>query len=387
MLIGIAGKANVGKTSFFSAATLISAEISNRPFTTIKPNTGVAYLRAACACKKLSVTCTPKTKCINGTRFIPVRLIDVAGLVPDAHLGKGLGNQFLSDAVQADALIHVVDISGSTDIQGNACAAGQHDPGEDVTFFEKELDYWMLGIARKALTPRVTPKEKELIALLSTQLSGLGIAASAVTEAFHATQPDITSEPGMLSFVSFLRKKAKPMLIAANKIDVHGADALFERLASAHDIPAVPCSAEAELALRRAAEKGIIRYVPGDSGFAIVKDTDEKQKKALDFIRSVLQRYGSTGVQQALEKTVFELLGMTVAYPVENEHKLSDKNGAVLPDAFLMKRGATALDLAYAVHEDIGKKFIAAVDCRTHKTVSSSYELKDGDVLSIKAGR
>jgi ribosome-binding ATPase YchF (GTP1/OBG family) len=313
---------------------------------------------------------------------VPIKIIDIAGLVPDAHLGKGLGNQFLSDIMEAQAIIHVVDASGGTDINGNAVAPGTHDPREDVNFFTKELDYWILSIIKKMIKSRVELKKEDFIQLLSKQLSGLGIKPEDVDYAVSKTNLKSNSDDSkFLEFIEILRQKSKPIVVAANKADVPEAE---KNLGIG-----IPCSAEAEYALRRAAERGIVDYLPGDSDFKIIDENiDEKQKKALEFIHdNVLKKLGSTGVQNVIDKTVFSLLNMIVVYPVENETRLTDKKGNILPDAHLMKRGSTALDLAYRVHEDIGKKFIAAVNCKNGKHVSASYELQDGDVISIKAGR
>jgi len=373
----------------FSAMTLIDAEISNRIFTTIRPNVGVAYARAECPCKKLGVKCSPKnSKCVDGTRLVPIKLIDVAGLVPDAHKGRGLGNQFLSDIMEASAIIHVVDISGSTDSDGNPVPRGSHDPAEDIAFFKKEIDYWIVGILRKNWETiiRKSPHEK-FEDLVHRQLSGLGISRENIVQAMNKSPISASSgENELLAFIEILRKTSKPIIIAANKIDVPGADDIYRRLKM--DEKNVACSAEAELALRRASQHGLVIYLPGSSDFEITNEMDEKHKNALNFIKdNVLKKYGSTGVQQLLDSAVFDLLGMIVVYPVEDEHKLTDKSGNILPDAHLIKKGSTALDLAFRVHEDIGKKFIAAVDARTGKHVSASYELKNGDIISIRAGK
>ena len=105
MQIGLLGKANVGKSTFFSAATQTKVATGNFPFTTIDPNVGVAHVRKPCACTHFELGLCGN--CKEGTRLIPINLIDVAGLVPGAHEGKGLGNKFLDDARQADALVHV----------------------------------------------------------------------------------------------------------------------------------------------------------------------------------------------------------------------------------------------------------------------------------------
>jgi len=146
--IGLLGKANVGKSTFFSAATETPVPSGNFPFTTIEPNIGVAYVKADCACKHFGIQ-HENELCINGTRLIPVKLIDVAGLVPGAHEGKGLGNQFLDDARQAEILIHVVDIAGSTDIQGQPVPVGTHDSLEDIVFVQDEFDQWFSDILKR----------------------------------------------------------------------------------------------------------------------------------------------------------------------------------------------------------------------------------------------
>ena len=387
MKIGLIGKTNVGKSTMFAAATLIDVEISNRVFTTIKPNTGISSVRAQCPCKALKVTCNPRnSRCVDGTRLISVELTDVAGLVPDAHLGKGLGNQFLSDALSADALIHVVDAAGATDLQGSPVTPGSHDPRDDIAFLEKEIDYWLLGIVKKAqFSHRMDARGKALVELVHKQLTGLGFRYDDVEYAMNVRGIlQASTDDALLAFLKALREKAKPMLIAGNKCDLPAAQKNVETMSDARF---VPCSAEAELALRRAQQKGKISYQAGDSHFEIVSTLTDKEKQVLAYIdEHVLRRFGSTGVQQCVEKAVYDLLQMIVVYPVENEHKFSDKKGAVLPDAHLLPRGSSARDLAYKIHKDIGDHFISAVDCKTGKLVGNK-PLSDGDVISIKAGK
>lgn len=378
MLIAVVGKPNSGKTTFFSAATLVDAEISSRIFTTIKPNKGVSCVRTKCVCKELGTSCNPKDgKCIDGSRYIPVKLIDIAGLVPDAHKGRGLGNQFLSDIMEADALIHVVDASGSTDSNGNLVAMGTHDPREDVAFLEEEIDYWMLGILKRNIKA-AKPIGFENYAI--KQLSGLKIGEEIINSACKEMKLNADSSDGaLLNFIARIRMQSKPMITAANKIDLPSA--------AANKGIGIPTSAESELALRKAAEHGAIKYNPGDSDFVAVGNLNDKQRNALDYIReNVLFRYGTTGVQECIDATVFGALQMIVVYPVENEHKFSDKKGNILPDALLIKKGSIPRDLAYRVHKDIGDRFIAAVDARTGKRVAADYELHNGDIISIKIG-
>lgn len=377
MKIGICGKPSSGKSSFFSAATLIDVPISSRPFTTIKPNVGITYVRAKCPHEELGTRCNPRNSiCENGTRLVPMTIIDVAGLVPDAHLGRGLGNQFLNDLMAADGLIHTVDISGTTDENGNP--AEDHNPAEDVRFLEREIDWWIAGILERNW--KAVQKNKEGAAAgVYEQLAGLGISASKIKEIVDSGYSGITE------LATKIRKENKPIVIAANKIDLDRRSNL-ERVKKETNLNIIPCCAAAELALRKANTSGIIKYVPGASDFEIIGSPDDKQKKGLEFIReSILKKWGSTGVQKAVDELVFGVLRNIVVYPVEDENKFSDKSGNILPDAFLVREGSTALDLAFKVHTDIGKGFIGAVDARTKKKVGKEYALRSGDVIKIIA--
>jgi len=294
MLIGVVGKTNVGKTTFFSASTLVDAEISNRIFTTIKPNRGVTYVTAECPCKKMDKKCNPQnSKCIDGIRYVPIKMVDVAGLVPGAYEGRGLGNQFLSDIMEAGALIHVVDISGSTNEEGVSVEAGSYDPINDIDFLQKEIDYWILGIINKLnLSRRIDVKNEAFVEMIHKQLSGLGIKPKDVESAAKETGLVAnSSEEQYLEFIKILREKSKPIIIAANKMDIAGADAVFEKVKKEKE-EIVPCCAEAELALRRAAESNLITYSPGGSDFEITGDMDDKHKKALEFVRGLMKQHG-----------------------------------------------------------------------------------------------
>ncbi len=399
MIIGIVGKANVGKSTFFKASTLADVEIANYPFATIKPNHGVGFVRVECVDKGFNRQCHPRQGyCRNGIRFVPVDLVDVAGLVPGAHEGKGMGNQFLDDLRQADALIHVVDAAGSTNEKGEPIQPGSYDPARDVEFLEVELDMWYLGILKKGwekFARTIMQEKKEVHKALATQLSGLKVTDEMVAESITELGLD-KDTPGqwtpeqLKALAVSLRKKTKPMIIAANKIDVPGARKNLERLQ--RQFPShlfVGCSAESELALKEASKNGLIEYLPGENKLTILSEVklNEKQQAALKFIQEqILDVFGSTGVQLVLDTAVFELLKYIAIFP-GGVTKLEDKDGRVLPDCFLLPPKSTALDFAYRLHTDFGKNFIRALDVKTKKAVGKDFLLRHRDVMEIVAGR
>ena len=389
MQIGLLGKANVGKSTFFSAATETPVPTGNFPFTTIEPNVGIAYVKADCACKYFEIS-HENPLCVNKVRFIPVKLIDVAGLVPGANEGKGLGNQFLDDARQAEVLIHVVDIAGTTDIQGQPVPAGTHDPIEDVEFVQNEFDLWFVNILQREwdkITREIDQKRAKLTDGIAKRFTGLGIKDFQVHEALQklnliSKNPKEWSNSNIQTFVKELRKNTKPIIIAANKADLcHDLD-IIKKIS---DTTVVTCSAETELLLRKASKAGIVNYSPGDEGFSIVENKKilPQQKKALDVVKEIFSKIQSTGIQKILNIAVFDTLKFIVVYPVEDETKLTNKDGDVLPDTKLLPENSTAKDLAALVHADIAKGFLHAIDCKTKQRIGGDHKLKNGDVIKI----
>jgi len=398
MLIGIVGRTNTGKSTFFKASTLAEVEIANRPFVTIKPSHGIGFVKVRCPETDFNVKCSPKNGyCLDGNRFVPIDLLDVAGLIRGAHKGAGLGLQFLDDLRQADALVEVIDVSGSTNDKGEPAQPGSYDPMEDIRVLEEEIDMWFFGIIKKdweKSAKQIQQEKLEVIKTLGKRLSGLKVTEEMVKDTIQeqSLYKNITTwtEEDLKKLAITLRKKSKPMIIAANKIDLPGGKENFERIKKEFkDYELIPCSAEAELALREAAKKGLIRYVSGEKSFQIIKDSElnEPQKKALEFIkRNVLEVYGSTGIQNVLDKAVFELLKHIPVYPVANS-KLGDKDGNKFPDCFLIPEGTTALEFAYRVHTEIGKNFVKAIDLRTKQVIGKDSKLKKSDVIEIMVSK
>ena len=391
---GIVGKPNVGKSTFFSAATLVHVPIANYPFTTVKPNRGMAFLRARCPHVDLGKSCAPKNApCEAGVRLVPVELLDVAGLVPRAHEGRGLGNQFLDDLRQASALIHIVDATGATDFEGNAVPPGSHDTREDLRFLEEEIAHWMRAILLRGwekVSRQAELDDTPMERVVHARLTGLGLTEAQVKLALGDSaldaRPSKWTEEDLLRLAGNLQRRGKPMLVAANKADAAAPEAL-EHLTSTPGYRVVPCSADYELALRRAAKAGLIAYEPGAEKFEFVSggNLTAPQRTALEHILAFLVRMRGTGVQRCIEEVVRGVLHLITVYPVEDETHWTDKQGNVLPDAFLVPKGATARDLAYRVHTDLGEHFIRAIDARTKRVVGQTHELQEGDVVKIVA--
>lgn len=393
--IGLIGKTNTGKTTFFNAATLSSEEVSSYPFTTKKPVSGIANAITLCVHPEFNVHDNPNnSKCVDGWRYIPIELIDLPGLIKDAWKGKGLGNQFLSIAAQSDALLHIVDASGGIDSTGQISEVGSGDPISDFADIEEELIMWYQKIfeGNRDKISKLVKSETDLIDALTDLYRGIGVTKSHVKDTLRISEleekevDDFGIEDSK-KFASHLRRISKPTLIVANKIDVEGADKNFARLRERYiDTITVPASGDSELSLRRAEQKGLIKYSPGSEQFDILQSDalNEKQTHALNLIKKdIMGEYMRTGVQFAINVAVFKLLKMNSIYPVADEQKLADRKGRILPDLILMKDGATIKDLAKEIHTDLPKGLLYAKDLRYNLRLPVTYQLRDRDVVSL----
>ncbi|MEM4336393.1 MAG: redox-regulated ATPase YchF [Candidatus Woesearchaeota archaeon] len=393
MIIGIVGKPNCGKSTFFKALTLADVLIANYPFATIKPNKGFGYVKVECADKFFNTQCNPRFGfCINHKRFVPVEVIDVAGLVPGAHEGKGMGNQFLDDIRQANILIHVIDCSGGTNEKGEPVNPGDYDPKNDIRFLEFELDMWYFQIIKRGwekFARTVQQEHKDIKKAIAKQFSAFNVTEELAEEVIKNAGVDVKTpsswtDEELRKIATDLRKETKKVIIAANKIDIEVAQKNLERIKKEFpEYKIIGCSAESELALREAAKHNLIKYIPGESNFEIIGELNEKQKLALDFIkRNVLEKFGSTGVQEIIDCAVFEILNYIAVFP-GGVNNLKDSEGRVLPDCFLLPQNSTALDFAYKIHTDLGNNFIRAIDVKTRRVIGKEHLLKNGDVIEI----
>jgi len=385
--LALAGKPNAGKSTFYTAATMAEVDVGNYPFTTIDANRGVSYARTDCPCLDRDRRCD-SDNCEDGKRYVPVELYDVAGLVPGAHEGRGLGNQFLDQLTDADAILHVVDASGGTNEEGEPVEVGEHDPVEDLDFIETEMDRWLASIIERnweSVERQSRSPDFDIDEALGEMLTGVGATeadiATVLREIDYPADPREWDEKLRRELASDLRAQTKPMIVVANKADI-APEGNIERLREAAET-VIPATADGELALRRGANAGLVDYDPGDEDFTVSEAVSDQQREGLEQVKRVIQEWGGTGVQQAIDTVVYDVLDQITAYPVENETKWTDSKGVMLPDAFLLPTGSTPLDLAHAVHSDIGEGYLHAVDAREERRISEGHELEEGDVIKI----
>jgi len=402
LIVGIVGKPSSGKSTFLNAACLTNVKVSELPFTTIDANKGVAYVKETCVCGEMEVKDDPKNStCVNGFRFIPINLLDVAGLVPDAHMGKGLGNKFLNDLAKADMLIHIIDVTGGLDKTGKAVKDGKKsDPYEDVLFLEKEINLWFKDIIEREDWSRfkkaLASDKRKIVEELFKRLSGVKINKKQVisslrTSGLENKNPASWSDDDLVLFSSKLREISKPILYAANKIDKEKSLENLNSLKEKSSSPIIPCSALAEHVLRNYDKKEIIKYVPGSNDFQII-NKDKLNQKEMELIQkikeNILKPFNGTGVQQILNHAIFRIADQICVYPVTEINTLSDNNDNILPDVFLVKKGTLLRNfVGEKIHSDLAEHFMFGIDARTKKRLGENYELKHNDIIKIVTSR
>lgn len=306
---------------------------------------------------------------------MPIELLDVAGLVPGAHQGRGLGNKFLDDLRHADALIHVVDASGTVDAEGKETRG--YDPSVDIAWLRGEIVAWILGnlmqrwpsVRRRHVAVKATAVET-----LQGQFSGYGATSTVVVRALDRAKireplEEWSDETVALIVNAFVDEKF-PTVIALNKIDHPDADKNIAKIAKMQDPNTIVlCSAISEIFLRKMAKQGYIKYVEGsefvdtredlvaqgDATGGGLKELDEKNRNRIENLKDmVLYRFGSTGVVQVLSKAA-ELLGLVPVFPVRNTATFSSgasESKFVFRDCVLVKKGLTVGDVAKKVMGD-----------------------------------
>ncbi|KAF2758878.1 GTP-binding protein-like protein [Pseudovirgaria hyperparasitica] len=412
-LIGLVGKPSSGKSTTLNSLTDASSKVGNFPFTTIDPQRAIGYLQIPCACARydLSAHCRPNYgSCVDGRRSVPIELLDVAGLVPGAHEGRGLGNKFLDDLRHADALIHVVDVSGCTDEEGKATRG--YDPSNDIVWLRSEIVSWVLGnlmekwgsIKRRHIAVKATAVET-----LQNQFSGYGSTSKIVARtldklALKEPLQDWSNATVETVVNAFIDEKF-PTVIALNKIDHPDADKNIAKIAKTQPPETIVlCSAISEVFLRRLAKQGFVKYTEGsefvdtrddllesgeDDGGGL-KEMDEKLKQRIENLKDmVLYRFGSTGVVQLLTRAA-DLLGLVPVFPVRNVHSFgaaaSGGKEAVFRDCVLVGRGSTVGDVYRKV---MGDAPMAYVETAGGQRVAEDDVVVVGknDILSFKVGR
>ncbi|MCL4311368.1 MAG: YchF-related putative GTPase [Candidatus Thermoplasmatota archaeon] len=382
--IGLIGKPNAGKSTLFSAITSIDVDIANYPFTTIKPNVGISFIKDKCPENEITAKCNPREgRCAEGIRYIPVEIIDVPGLIEGASEGKGMGNEFLDNVRDADIIINLFDVSGMTDLEGNP-SENKHDPKEDVKFVYREIVNWMNGKISKdwqkfSRKEDNSPERLEVKMLQKAATFGLNekdVIFIMTKEKFpdkliHWGNDDINR------FSEAILKYAKPVFNIGNKSDLLTEEALKEFSGEETNYL---ISAQYELLIEKAFNNG---YISSDGNdFTFTAKSGEAQKTVLN---EIMLKYKSGSIMRFYDvlTAIIKSLGYIVVYPVLDETRWEDKNGNVLPDAYLMKEGDTALDLAYKIHTDIGKNFIRAVNGRTKRIIGKDYKLLNNDVIKV----
>lgn len=399
-LIGIVGKPSSGKSTTLNSLTDASAQVGAFPFTTIEPNKATGYLQVDCACGRVGKEslCKPNYGwCSQGKRHIPIMLLDVAGLVPGAHSGRGLGNKFLDDLRHADALIHVVDVSGTTDAEGKNTRG--YDPLYDIEWLQDEIRLWIEGNLEKrwgSIVRRHTATKSSIVDTLQAQFGGYGSHAPMIQRALQRINGLPPLEQWDKEWItkvvkSFMLEKF-PTVLALNKIDHPDADKNVSKIMLKYpNTKAVLTSAVTEVFLRKLSKQGFVKYEEGTEFIDTYEDDpehlkplDDKLLQRIENIRDlVLYRFGSTGVVQVLQAAA-GALDLIPVYTVKNIQTFTGGSGGnIFRDCFLVKKGTPVGKVARYI---MGEVTIAAIETVGGIRVSEDDAVQPGknDILSFK---
>lgn len=402
-LIGIVGKPSSGKSTMLNSLTDANAAVGAFPFCTIDPNKATGYLQVDCACSRFDTSlqklCKPNYGwCHDGKRHVPIMLLDVAGLVPGAHSGRGLGNKFLDDLRHADALIHVVDVSGTTNEEGKNTRG--YDPLNDIEWLQDEIRLWIENNLKRrwgSIVRKHTATKSSIVDTLQAQFGGYGSLSPMIQRALDRIDnlPPLEdwNDDWITKVVKSFMLEKFPTVLALNKIDHPDADKNVSKIMLKYsDSKIVLTSAITEVFLRKLKKQKFVHYDEGtefidtfEDDPVNLKELDEKILNRIEKIRDlVLYRFGSTGVVQVLQASV-DILGLIPVYTVKNIQSFTGGNGTnVFRDCFLVKRGTTVGKVArYIMGSEVT---IAAIETVGGVKVSEESLVEPGvnDILSFK---
>ncbi len=377
--IGIAGKPNAGKSTLFSSITGTMVAIGNYAFTTIEPNEGVGFMDTRCPHIDLNKKCNPRHgRCENGVRYVPVLMVDVPGLIEGSSTGKGMGNAFMDSLRDTTAIINLLDPVGE---ERNILSPDELKEEAEKT--EEEIVSWFSSrfssdwdkLVRKYAQVKVPLED---ILLQKGGFFNLRLKDIREILSRHRFPDEIAkwTDDDRKEFSKVVMTEIKPIIRVVNKGD------LIEKREDYVKNGFTIISSDYELSLEKAYSAGLISNL---TDILPTEKANEKQRAALEMIRSSYEKGDMHRIFDVISDIIKNKLSRIVVYPVYDESKWTDKDGNVLPDAFIMTRGDTAEDLAFAVHTDIGNGFIRAINARSKMVIGRTYELQDSDVIRIVA--